>query len=463
MAERPRTRPRSAQYAWLITGPLAVFTLVCFAAFWITDSGWYRYWPGGLLALAGVCLVYVGVFNVVIRRSTYGIVLVEVPFVLVLYYLPPAMVICVVAGATFITQLLRSAVVMPTKLWFNVAKNSASITLASLVIAALPDFDGGGPHTWLILAAGLAVYTVADLLGTAGVMSVVQGIRAGQDVLRGGLPALVIAGVNVVIGLVFLVALEATRWSAVLLAVLVAALILMLRSFAEFFRQHRTLADVYELTKAVREVSADAGLPDVLLDRVRALMRSEYATLWLAPQGRHPEVLLTARVENKGLLDLSPNPAAVREKAIADGVSLAVGPTFGGTPELRRALRAAKIKDTVIVPLRSGQTTIGSLEVVNRLGDARSFRAADVQVLETVAAHAAAAVENARLVERLRYDAYHDRLTGLPNRRRIADALGEAVKVRGDDEVVAVMLFDVDGQRDVNESMGHAAGDKLLA
>jgi len=72
-------------------------------------------------------------------------------------------------------------------------------------------------------------------------------------------------------------------------------------------------------------------------------------------------------------------------------------------------------------------------------------------------------VENSRLVERLRYDAYHDRLTALPNRRRVSDALAESVKVRAEEEVVAVLLFDVDGQRDVNESMGHAAGDKLLA
>ena len=67
-----------------------------------------------------------------------------------------------------------------------------------------------------------------------------------------------------------------------------------------------------------------------------------------------------------------------------------------------------------------------------------------------------------RLVDRLRYDAYHDRLTALPNRRRVTDALAESVKVRAPGEVVAVISFDVDGLRDVNESMGHAAGDKLL-
>ncbi|MFI5890532.1 putative bifunctional diguanylate cyclase/phosphodiesterase [Actinoplanes sp. NPDC051513] len=463
MARRPRARQHSAQYAWLITGPLALFAAICFASFWADRPTWYQSWPVGLIAFAGICLAYAGVFNVVIRRSTYSVILTEVPLVLVLYFVPPAMVILVVAGASIVAQLLRSAVIAPVKMWFNVAKCAATISAALLVIAALPKTEGAGPATWAVLATALMINTVLDAFCLAGVMSAIQGLRVGQDALRGLPPTLAITGVNIVIGLVFLVALVATQWSALLLAVLVTALVLMLRSFAEFFRQHRTLTDVYELTKAVREDGSDASLPDVLLGRVRALMRAEYATLWLAPQGRHPEVLLTARVENKGLLDLSPAPPAVRAKAIADGQTVAVGPSFKDTHDLRKDLRQYKIKDAVIVPLLSGQTTIGSLEAINRMGDTRVFRAADVQVLETIAAHAAAAVENSRLVERLRHDAYHDRLTGLPNRRRITDALAEAVKVRAETEVVATLLFDVDGQRDVNESMGHAAGDKLLA
>jgi diguanylate cyclase (GGDEF)-like protein len=142
---------------------------------------------------------------------------------------------------------------------------------------------------------------------------------------------------------------------------------------------------------------------------------------------------------------------------------VAVGARFDETDDLRPMLREAGLKDVLVVPLRSGQTTVGTLEVSNRIGGQLTYRPADVRVMETVAAHAAVAVENSRLVERLRYDAYHDRLTALPNRRRITDALTESVKVRAPGEVVAVLLFDVDGLRDVNESMGHSAGDKLLA
>ena len=459
---RPRAVRRSARYAWLITNPLALFALICTAVFWVQQPEWYRWWLGGLLALAGIIVAYIGVVNVVIRRSTFSVYITEVPFLLALYYLPPVLVVLVMTLAALIVKLARADLV-PSKLWFNVAKTSAGAAAAGLVVTAMSDIDGAGPARWAVLSAAVAASVLVEVFSLAAVMAVVQGGRAGQEVVRGAVPAWIMAGVNIVIGLIFLVALVATKWSAILLAVLVVALILMLRSFAEFFRQHRTLADVYELTKAVRDEGSDGGLPDVLLGRVQALMRSEYATLWLSPQGRHPEVLLTARVENKGLLDLSPTPAAVRERAVADGHTVAVGPQFADAEPLRLALRDSKVKDVIVVPLRSGQTPIGTLEVINRLGDTRTFRPADVQVLETIAAHVAVAVENSRLVDRLRYDAYHDRLTGLPNRRRIIDALAESVKVRAEDEVVAVLLFDVDGQRDVNESMGQAAGDKLLA
>ena len=48
-------------------------------------------------------------------------------------------------------------------------------------------------------------------------------------------------------------------------------------------------------------------------------MQAEYATLWLPAQGRHPEVLLTARVDDPGLLDVATTPPVLRERALATG------------------------------------------------------------------------------------------------------------------------------------------------
>ncbi|MEU4559120.1 EAL domain-containing protein [Actinoplanes sp. NPDC023936] len=461
MAGRSRPRRRSADYAWLITGPLALFAIACTAGFWIKEPDWYRDWLPAVLLLALYLITQFAEFNVVIRRNAFSVTVTEVPLVLGLYYVSPVLMIGVVVTGALCLQM--RATMLPVKLWFNVAKQGASICASLLVLEAFPPIVNAGPGTWGVLAVAVAVNVLVQLGCLAGVMSVVQGGRAGPDLLRASLPNQMISGVNVAVGLLFLIALEATKWSAVLLAVLAVALTLLLRSFAGVFRQHRTLADVYELTQAVRKESSDSGLPDVLLGRVRALMRSEYATLWLVPKGRYPEVLLTAQVDNKGLLDVSPVPALIRDRAVEERHVVAVGPHFPDTEDLRSELREARAKDALVVPLRSGPAIIGTLEVVNRLGETRSFRDSDIQVLETIAAHAAAAVENSRLVDRLRHDAYHDRLTGMPNRRRIVDALAESVRVHAEHEVVAVVLFDVDGQRNVNESMGHAAGDKLLS
>ncbi|MFI7598433.1 putative bifunctional diguanylate cyclase/phosphodiesterase [Actinoplanes sp. NPDC049681] len=460
MAGRSPSRGRSSQYAWLITAPLALFALVCLVFYWLAKPTWWHHWAGSLLVLVAFIIAHVSVLSVVVRRQALLVVLNEIPLILAIYFLPPVPVILAPTIASLVTQL-RSRT-DTTKTAYNVAKSAARTAAALVVVSCMPHIRGAGPGTWGILAAAVATATIVSWLSYAGVITVVQDRRAGQDALRAGSQTLVTAAINIVVGLVFLVALDATWWAAIPLGLLLLAMTFVLRSFSEFFRQHRTLTEVYELTQAMREQGTDGSLPDVLLSRVRTLMRAEYATLWLPAQGRHPEVLLTARVDGKGLLDIAPTPPPVREEAIRSGHTIPVGPRFGETMHLRPYLRDSRVKDVIAVPLRSGQTSVGCLEVINRLGDAVTFRDADVQVLETIAAHAAVAVENARLVERLRYDAYHDRLTSLPNRRRMIDALAESVKVRAG-EVVAVMLFDVDGLRDVNESMGHAAGDKLLA
>jgi diguanylate cyclase (GGDEF)-like protein len=134
-----------------------------------------------------------------------------------------------------------------------------------------------------------------------------------------------------------------------------------------------------------------------------------------------------------------------------------------GDERLLAELREHGTKDAIVVPLRSGDAVIGTLEVAGRLGDLTHFSSEDVPLLETVAAHAAVAVENSRLVDRLRFDAYHDALTGLPNRRRLLGALDEATKVQAPGDVVAVLLFDIADLREVNDSLGHTAGDKLVA
>ena len=62
----------------------------------------------------------------------------------------------------------------------------------------------------------------------------------------------------------------------------------------------------------------------------------------------------------------------------------------------------------------------GYLEVCDRRSDVVSFDEGDRGALESVLTHVNAAIRQQQLLTQIRYDADHDRLTGLPNRQRLA-------------------------------------------
>ena len=71
--------------------------------------------------------------------------------------------------------------------------------------------------------------------------------------------------------------------------------------------------------------------------------------------------------------------------------------------------------------------------------------------------------ERRRLVEEIRQMAYHDSLTGLPNRTLFSDRLGIALyRSQRNQKSVAITMLDLDHFKDVNDTMGHDVGDLLL-
>lgn len=115
------------------------------------------------------------------------------------------------------------------------------------------------------------------------------------------------------------------------------------------------------------------------------------------------------------------------------------------------------------VPLEQNGSRLGYLAVYTR-SDARRFADDDVRRLEELTQRATPAIENARRFREARQLADLDALTGLHNRRYFHETLArESARAHRYNRRLALIVFDLDDFKDVNDKVGHLQGDAVLA
>ena len=113
-------------------------------------------------------------------------------------------------------------------------------------------------------------------------------------------------------------------------------------------------------------------------------------------------------------------------------------------------------------PLDPASERLGWLGLVSTEDDRPGF--GEREQLERVLTLAGLAAYRARLQDRLDYQAWHDGLTGLPNRMALLQRLEARLTIgRRETGHLAVLFADLDRFKTINDRYGHAAGDMLLA
>jgi len=388
----------------------------------------------------------------------------ELPAVLGLVFLSPSQyVVAYVLGAV-LTKLLRWRQ-RGLKLGFNVSLFLLEAVLTSVVYHAVlgPSADPAGVRGWL---AALAALILADIISSVAVTAVISlsenrlDATVLREALRAGLPAEVI---STCVALVFVVLVEDRPVALVLMAVVAGLLVLAYRRYASVVRGLDRLQALYRF---VGSTGRAAELDDTMVSvmgEASALLQAEKAELVIASRDGDGTTLFSLCPDG-GLLSRDVPYAHVARAwwaSALSGTSVLLPSGHGG----ERDLTAQLPRDGIAVPLES-EGLRGVFLVADRTFDKETFDERDMQLFETLSAHAAVTLENARLVDRLRrvaaereHDALHDALTGLPNRRAFNEAVARTLSAGGGG---AVLLMDLDDFKDVNDTLGHRAGDELL-
>jgi diguanylate cyclase (GGDEF)-like protein len=229
--------------------------------------------------------------------------------------------------------------------------------------------------------------------------------------------------------------------------------------------RRRLIDQLVRLQECITERPQLDQVLNMIVDGATALAAADAATLCLSDPDDPAELILAA---SRGLtpklerrlrrIPISEGAAGLAMREQAPVVVSDYGARADMVPEMARE---AAITSTFSLPLREHGVIIGAL-VVGRRGETAPLDASQRSLLVTFVEQASVALAAARTADNMR-QAFRDPLTGLPNRALLLSRM-ELALARGEREQrpVTVLFIDLDRFKLVNDSLGHAAGDRLL-
>lgn len=421
-------------------------------------------WP--VLAFA-VAVAELRVVVVHFQRETNSFSLSEFPTVIGMFFLPPGQYLAAVlvgSAAALVIGTHQKVI----KVSFNLANAMLMAAVSLTILYRLAPLDGP-PHlgAWIAVFVATQVSTILTALMVATVITVSGGAPQFEK-----LPEMIRFGSLVALANTSLALLAVSiLWlDPILVWLLVLPLVIMFAAYQAYVSErekHERLELLYQSSSILQHTPELDSALVALLGHARTMFRAELAEVVLYARQPGEEALRTRSWHEGEPESMTPIDTLDDDRIHALVRSAATPFFYVAAPG-----EARNVRQGMVSPLRGESDLIGYILIANRLTEGTSFSADDLRLLETLANQAASALEQghleqslaelSRLKEQLKYQAYHDSLTHLPNRslflERVSERLAETATARR----TVVLFLDLDDFKIVNDTLGHAAGDRLL-
>jgi diguanylate cyclase (GGDEF)-like protein len=394
-----------------------------------------------LLLVALVTVPHIAIINMRVRSTNHGLSPASVGALVCVAFAPPHWaILCTAAGITIAKLLKRQP---PIKLAFNVAKEVLSATgaVAGTMILGFVPVDssatvrpGLAASTLMLVAGALAYALVEEIVGTP-VLAFAMGTQMRKLLVLNGDIKLSVRLGSLAAAIGSYIVLLHDAW---LLLLVLPSLLYGLHIASAIQIRGRSEREAWQRLAQATDEFNSVDLDGVLRTAVT----------------RAADLFSVDEVE----VEIVRPPRLVRGDA--EGVRYD-GPPGDPSPAPYQAI-------PIELATSADQLSLGELRLVVRGGQI-SLSERENYTLTTFAAALCTAIRNAsthaetkRLAESHARAAAIDPLTGLGNRRRLSEFATEVLSAQPPEGVTALLLIDLNHFKEINDTLGHSAGDQVL-
>lgn len=415
-------------------------------------------WPFIGLAIAIVNRYPIGLhFN---RQST-TLEFSGVPILIGMALVSPQWLMVAVVTAVLATHVLRKN--QPVQITFNVATHVLGLVAALVVLdGSLAGASPVSPRGWLSIGAAMLTFEVVTNLLVVAVVTLNSGYPGFSFVRNLGLQLGLLLPIDCALAIVAIEAYWTQPWALLVLAGPGFGLVMWYRSSDRLRSRFGDLQSLYGFSRSLAEANERADILSVALREMQSILHC-----------RHTELCVPQK-NGAVRYSLDGQGAIMRQVVGLAGLETDVMNTSQAT-FLRRGSQSGYMNkrgfgDLMAVPVSVGSERAAVLIAADRDGDHKyTFEKADLDLLWALAAHLGTALTSCAHLDRLRkevaareHQAYHDSLTGLANRSLFTQVVSAALKQRKGSRLVAIMLMDLNGFKEINDTLGHHTGDIVL-